>query len=225
MYKRIRSFILLNILVVPVLATATAIVSTTAIAEEADARAQLTVKLEAIQTLSADFLQESVGSDGRIRTESGSLQIKRPGLFRWDTRTPFEQEIVSRNQTIWMVDRDLMQVIIQNQDARMANTPAQLLSGDVKAFLTSYQIGLYKKSDLEKYTLMPQGQSDLFDKLDILFRKGQLSAIELRDSLGGRRRLDLNRVTVNGQMDDSVFKVDVPEGYDVIDQTLSAGKP
>lgn len=186
---------------------------------DAKAAEKLIRKLTKIRTISAKFKQESIGSDGRIRTESGSMQIKRPGKFRWNTASPFEQEIVSLDKKVWLVDRDLQQVIIQIQDERMSNTPAQLLSGNVKEFLKDYQIGLYRDDKQERYTLTPTGDSDLFEKLDIVFRDGVLSSIELRDSLGGRRRVELSDVNVNGMISDSDFRVKIPKGYDVIDQT------
>ena len=204
-----------NVLAAPVRpVTATAV-------QKNDARAaeKLTRRLVKIRTISAKFKQESVGSDGRIRTESGSMQIKRPGKFRWDTASPFEQEIVALDKKIWLVDRDLQQVIIQIQDQRMSNTPAQLLSGDVKEFLKDYQIGLYRDDKQERFTLTPAGNSDLFEKLDIVFRDGVLNSFELRDSLGGRRRVELSDVNVNGMISDSDFRVEIPKGYDVIDQT------
>ncbi|WP_354009664.1 outer membrane lipoprotein chaperone LolA [Endozoicomonas lisbonensis] len=205
---------------VNVLAAPVKPVAATAVQDnDAKAAEKLTRKLEKIRTISAKFKQESVGSDGRIRTESGSMQIKRPGKFRWDTASPFEQEIVALDKKIWLVDRDLQQVIIQIQDQRMSNTPAQLLSGDVKEFLKDYQIGLYRDDKQERFTLTPAGSSDLFEKLDIIFRDGVLNSIELRDSLGGRRRVELSDVNVNGMISDSDFRVEIPKGYDVIDQT------
>ena len=233
MFKRLKIIALCSVLAVPAVVMAAPVAkpapakeSQTEVARAHDSKAadKLTRKLESIRTISAEFKQESVGSDGRLRTETGSMQIKRPGKFRWNTTSPFEQEIVAQDQKIWMLDRDLQQVIIQVQDKRMSNTPAQLLSGDTKAFLKDYQIGLYEDAQKEKYTLTPAGNSDLFDKLDIIFRNNELSSIELRDSLGGRRRVDLSGVNVNGMISDSDFRVDIPKGYDVVDQTGSTGQ-
>ena len=229
MLKHLKRLTLLSLLSVPLSVPLTALaapVKTVAPDQGHHAKAADTLirKLEDIRTLSAGFRQESIGSDGRVRTELGTLQVKRPGKFRWNTSSPFEQEIVAQDKKVWMVDRDLQQVIIQIQDQRMSNTPAQLLSGDVKVFIKDYRIGLYKDDKQEKYTLTPAGNSDLFDKLDIVFRNNMLSSIELRDSLGGRRRVELNAVNVNGMISDSDFRVEIPKGYDVVDQTGSAGQ-
>ena len=192
------------------------------LAESRQASETLIRKLEKIRTVSARFQQEAVGSDGRTRTESGVMQMKRPGQFRWNTESPFEQEIVAIDSKVWLVDRDLMQVIIQYQDDRMGNTPAQLLSGDAREFLQDYRVFKFDRSEQEKFTLMPKENSDLFDKLDIIFRDDTLDAIELRDSLGGRRRVTFSKVNINDMISDSDFKVDIPKGYDVIDQTRTS---
>ncbi|WP_252179734.1 outer membrane lipoprotein chaperone LolA [Endozoicomonas sp. 4G] len=179
----------------------------------------LAEKLESLKSLTAHFQQEAVSSDGRTQTEAGEMQMKRPDLFRWVTREPFEQEIVAHGNKVWMVDRELQQVIIQKQDTRMANTPAQLLTGNARELLKQYNVSVYSKDRNEKYTLTPKAESDLFEKLDIDFHQGRLAAIELSDSLGGKRRISFSEVKENTQLNDSLFEVTPPKGFDVIDET------
>ncbi|WP_257292539.1 outer membrane lipoprotein chaperone LolA [Endozoicomonas sp. ONNA1] len=179
----------------------------------------LAEKLESLKSLSAHFRQEAVSSDGRTQTESGEMQMKRPDLFRWVTREPFEQEIVAHGNRVWMVDRELQQVIIQKQDARMANTPAKLLTGNARELLKQYNVSVYSKGRNEQYTLTPKEESDLFEKLDIDFRQGTLVSIALSDSLGGKRRIQFSKVKENTQLNDNLFEVSPPKGFDVIDET------
>ncbi|MGI9282204.1 MAG: outer membrane lipoprotein chaperone LolA [Endozoicomonas sp.] len=179
----------------------------------------LAEKLEALKSLTAHFQQDAIASNGRTQSESGEMQMKRPDLFRWVTTEPYEQEIVAHGSKVWMVDRDLQQVIIQKQDARMANTPAQLLTGNARELLKQYNVSVYSKDRNEKYTLTPKADSDLFEKLDIDFRQGRLTSIELSDSLGGKRRILFSEVKENGQVNDDLFEVKPPKGFDVIDET------
>lgn len=179
----------------------------------------LAEKLESLKSLTAHFQQEAVSSDGRTQTEAGEMQMKRPDLFRWVTREPFEQEIVAHGNKVWMVDRELQQVIIQQQDTRMANTPAQLLTGNARELLKQYNVSVYSKDRNEKYTLTPKAESDLFEKLDIDFHQGRLASIELSDSLGGKRRVLFSEVKENTELKDSLFEVTPPKGFDVIDET------
>ncbi|WP_051786437.1 outer membrane lipoprotein chaperone LolA [Endozoicomonas numazuensis] len=179
----------------------------------------LAEKLEALKSLTAHFQQDAISSDGRSQTESGEMQMKRPDLFRWVTTEPYKQEIVAHGSKVWMVDSDLQQVIIQKQDARMANTPAQLLTGNARELLKQYNVSVYSKDRNEKFTLTPKAESDLFEKLNIDFRQGTLTSIELSDSLGGKRRILFSEVKENGQVNDDLFEVKPPKGFDVIDET------
>lgn len=176
--------------------------------------------LESIHSLSAHFEQQALTPKGRRKTESGEVFIKRPGQFRWNTRQPFQQSIVSREDKIWMVDIDLMQVVIKKQDDTMGPTPVQLLSGDARAFLQDYQVVRLGEADKELvYTLRPVGKSELFERLDITFRKGVLTSMTLKDSLGGKRQITFSDVNINDRMDDKLFQVVIPKGFDVIDET------
>ena len=193
----------------------------TVVAEKGDKKAteQLARKLDDIRTISARFKQDAIGADGRLTSESGKIQMKRPGRFRWITELPYEQEIIARDEKVWMIDRDLQQVIIQQQDERMANTPAQLLSGNAKEILKRYRVSFFSNKDVEKFTLLPENESDLFEKLDITFRQGELESMEMRDSLGGRRRISFTEVNINGMISSSRFKVSIPKNFDVIDES------
>ncbi|MRI34435.1 outer membrane lipoprotein carrier protein LolA [Endozoicomonas sp. OPT23] len=179
----------------------------------------LVKKLESLKSLSAKFEQQTVSNNGRIKMEAGEMQMQRPAQFRWLTKLPFELEIVARKNKVWMIDRDLQQVIIQKQDNRMANTPAQLLTGDARSLLKQYNVTRYQSDKFQQYTLVPARSSDLFEKLDINFRNGLLSAIIMKDALGGRRRIDFSDVRENRTLMSDLFEVKIPKDYDLIDET------
>lgn len=188
-------------------------------AHDEKAAQSLIKELESLNSITAHFEQETVSSDGRGKHESGEMQMKRPDLFRWNIERPFKQDIVAQGDKVWMVDPLLKQVIIQKQDARMANTPAQLLSGNAREYLKQYRVSVYSHDETEKYTLFPIKQSDLFDKLDISFRQGVLDQIDIKDAFGGKRRILFSEVKENPKLSDNDFKVMTPKGYEEIDTT------
>ena len=52
--------------------------------------------LEQVHTLSADFDQTLIDAEGTVLEESsGTLEISRPGRFRWIYRKPYEQWLVA----------------------------------------------------------------------------------------------------------------------------------
>ncbi|WP_263079408.1 outer membrane lipoprotein chaperone LolA [Endozoicomonas sp. Mp262] len=176
-------------------------------------------KLEAIRTLSARFNQESLQENGRSQSQSGEIQLKRPNMYRWLTREPYSQEIISRDGRVWNIDNDLMQAVIQEQDLSSQNTPVQLLSGNARDFLKDYNVTRVSAKGDETYSLRPTAGNDLFELLEIHFKQNQLSALFIKDSLGGKRRIELKQVNTNGMISSSRFKARIPKGYDVIDET------
>ena len=96
-----------------------------------------------LTTLTAGFEQSVLDAEGAVvDASSGTIQIERPGRFRWATDEPYEQQIVADGLNVWSYDVDLAQVTVKAQDDALANTPALLLGGDADAladFIVSRQ--------------------------------------------------------------------------------------
>ena len=190
------------------------------IKHDKQASEELAKSLQSIHSLSAQFKQQTVARHRRNKNESGDMLIKRPNQFRWDTRAPFNQDIVSKDSKVWIVDTDLLQVVIKKQDDRLGPTPVQLLSGNASEFLKDYQV--VRVGDKDKklvYTLRPIGNKELFEQLDVTFIKNTLDSMTLKDSLGGKREITFTGVRINDKVDDKRFEVTIPKGFDVIDET------
>ena len=83
-----------------------------------------------ITTLQSRFEQSLMDADGRIlEVSTGTLEIQRPGRFRWAYSEPYEQLLVADGLNVWSYDIDLAQVTVKPQAAVLSNTPAQLLGG------------------------------------------------------------------------------------------------
>ena len=82
------------------------------------------------KSMSASFVQTLRAKNGEVLKESsGRFYLSRPGKFRWDYALPYEQQIVSDGEHIWIYDVDLQQVTVQKQDATLSNTPMALVEG------------------------------------------------------------------------------------------------
>lgn len=75
-------------------ATAFAQTDVRQIADRVDAR------YNNLQTLQADFI-ETYRGPGIVRSESGTLWLKRPGRMRWEYRQPREKLFVTDGKTAW----------------------------------------------------------------------------------------------------------------------------
>ena len=150
------------------------------------------------------------------QTFTGSMIVKRPGLFRWETQSPMNQLIIGNGKTIWIYDQDLMQATRQTVDAQVANTPALLLSGQTDQIIKNFKITQTAAGN--SFTLRPLSKDSVFESLQLDFESDKLSKLILADALGQKTSISFSQSKLNGSIADSQFKFTPPKGVDIIDQ-------
>ncbi len=192
---------------------------TMVMADEDAAAQRLNTLLSHASTMTADFSQMTLSSNGASMQETtGNLALKRPGMFRWHTDAPAEQELVSNGQTIWLYDPDLEQVTIQEMDQRLTHTPALLLSGDVSKLQENFTITWEDSGNVIDFTLTPKVSDTLFDSLRLSFRDGVINDMQMSDAVGQRTNILFQDVQLNQSMNEEQFTFDIPDGIDVISE-------
>lgn len=189
------------------------------LAEDKDGSAtELASLLKSYETYQADFIQIVVSENGNnVQETRGSLKAKRPGLFYWETRAPLSQFIVSDGASVEVYDPDLEQVTVHNLDDRVQNTPALLLSGEVDNLEETYSVsGRQVSDDTREFTLEPKNEDSLFVSLRLTFFKNELQEMRMQDSLSQLSVLSFDHIRLNESVERSVFKLEYPEGVDVI---------
>ncbi|PCC99428.1 outer membrane lipoprotein chaperone LolA [Halopseudomonas pelagia] len=188
-------------------------------ADEDAAAQRLNTLLSNASTMTADFSQMTLNANGASMQETtGNLALKRPGMFRWHTDAPAEQELVSNGQTIWLYDPDLEQVTIQEMDQRLTHTPALLLSGDVSKLQENFTITWEDSGNVIDFTLTPKVSDTLFDSLRLSFRDGVINDMQMSDAVGQRTNILFQDVQLNQSMNEEQFTFDIPDGIDVISE-------
>jgi outer membrane lipoprotein carrier protein len=186
---------------------------------EAVAAERLNTLLSRANTMSADFSQMTLSSNGaNLQESSGRLVLKRPGMFRWHTAPPAEQLLVSDGEQIWLYDPDLEQVTIQKMDKRLTHTPALLLSGDVSKLQENFDITVIESGNVSEFLLTPKVNDTLFDNLRLSFLDGKINDMQLSDAVGQRTNILFQGVKVNESVQQSDFSFEVPPGVDVISE-------
>ncbi|MBN7768959.1 outer membrane lipoprotein chaperone LolA [Marinobacter daepoensis] len=183
-----------------------------------DAAGQLSSLLGSYETYQADFIQIVVNENGNeVQETRGSLKAKRPGLFYWETGAPLSQFIVSDGETVEVYDPDLEQVTIHSLDERVQTTPALLLSGEVGNLNESYEVSVRELGEsTREFTLVPRSADSLFTSLRLSFYDGELQEMRMQDSLSQMSILSFDDIELNRSIDNSAFRLDYPEGVDVI---------
>lgn len=170
--------------------------------------------------ISARFVQTVQGAAFAQPQEShGFLLMQRPGKFRWDYETPYQQLIVADGRSLWIYDKDLEQVIVKPLDQALGDTPAMLLSGQgslegrfVVSELPEPREGLYWVQ------LLPRQEDPSFKELRLGFNDNGLAAMELVDGFGQLTRLEFSSLREDVKVPAGSFDFAPPAGVDVVGQ-------
>jgi chaperone LolA len=169
------------------------------------------------RTAEADFTQTVTDKTGRVTQEaSGKMAFARPGKFRWDYVTPYEQVIVGDGIRLWLYDADLDQVTVKALGDVIAGTPAALLAGD-DAIEKHFKLKNAGEGDgLEWLEATPISRDTSFERVRMGFKGDVLVQMELFDHFGQHTTLKLSRLVRNPAIAPSRFSFTPPKGADII---------
>lgn len=175
--------------------------------------------LQPMHSLQGHFVQKQFDADGELLQQSdGKFSLQRPGKFSWHTVAPFEQELISNGQTLWLYDPDLEQVSIKKVDASMQQTPAVILSGNAEQLSESFTVVELASADadIRQFTLQSRQAEPVFEQLILTFKDNLLSDLNVHDSLGQLTQFSLQQVSANNTLSAQVFEFVIPAGTEVI---------
>lgn len=191
-------------------------VSTISMAETA--ADSLSNVLNGYKNYSAEF--EQVTRTDQSRTAEvfkGTVQVARPGKFRWETLEPYSQLIVSDSEYLWIYDPDLEQATRKPVDDAQSNGAALILNGDVAQLAERFEIRLPINQEGEQlFELLPKDDQSNFQRIRIFFTNGVMTELMLKDMLGQQTTILLREPKLNEEMESSLFTFTPPEGTDVI---------
>jgi outer membrane lipoprotein carrier protein len=210
----------LSVLIAGVLCIATARAGAPA---DDDGEALVDAFVTDVVTFAADFEQSLMDPDGRVlETTSGTLEIQRPGRFRWIYEQPYEQWLVADGTNIWSYDVDLEQVTVKPQAEALANTPALLLGGSDAAMNQFEHDGTFIENGLTWVRLLPVDTDSGFRRMELGFEDGRLSRMVFFDNLEQTTVVVLKNVVVNAPVDAAHFEFAVPDDVDVVGKPVAA---
>ncbi len=168
-------------------------------------------------SFSADFTQTVYDSDSVALQESaGSVELMRPGRFRWTYTEPASQVIVADGLSLWVYDEDIKQVTVQPQSTTLGSAPIGLLSGQ-RSIETEFNVKvLGEEKGLQWFELTPMEQDTDFNTVYIALDESGLHAMELRDNFDQATQIKFTNFKKNVAIDARRFAFVPPEGADVI---------
>jgi len=177
-----------------------------------------------VKTMSGRFEQQLVDADDLVVDESsGTIEIQKPGRFRWTYLEPYEQILVADGLNVWSYDVDLEQVTVKAQAEVLASTPALLLGGSQNVLDDFEYIGSFEERGTVWVQLRPLTTDNGFTKVELGFNEGRLGRMILSDNLGQTTLIAFFDITLNESIDEHRFIFSPPDGVDVVGQPLSSG--
>lgn len=178
---------------------------------------QLHAFFEKTQSLRADFRQTVVDSQGRkVQEVDGTMQLQRPGKFRWDYNKPYVQQIVGDGEKVWLFDPELNQVTVRTVDKAIGSSPAALLAGskEIEKGFTLKDEG--RQDELEWVLAIPKDKETGFEKVYLGFQNNLLKEMEMRDNFGHITVIEFSNLQLNPKLPAKSFSFVPPAGADVV---------
>ena len=176
-----------------------------------------------VTTLQSRFEQSLMDADGQIlEVSSGTLEIQRPGQFRWIYLEPYEQWLVADGLNVWSYDVDLAQVIVKPQAQVLRNTPALLLGGSHDAMDQFEHDGVFEDGGLTWVRLRPVDTDSGFNRVELAFSGKVLSRMVFFDNLEQTTFVSLYDVRIDEPIDPQLFEFVAPDDVDVVGVPVTA---
>ena len=177
--------------------------------------------LNSVTTMSGRFEQQLVDATNEVvETSSGTLDIRRPGQFRWSYEEPYAQMLVADGVNMWSYDVDLEQVTVKAQADALGSTPAILLGGSSEVLDDFEYLGSLDDRGTTWVSLRPRDTDSGFNRVELGFTDGELTRMLFGDNLEQTTLVALFDVVFNEPIADDVFRFVVPDGVDLVGEPV-----
>ena len=174
---------------------------------------------EGIQNIQADFVQLTTSSATKeTQKADGLVYFKKPGMMKWEYKSPTNDIIVSDGKTIWAYQQDIGQVMIGNASDSGASISNNFLAG-MGNLKKDFDIEL-EKPDNNSYVLKlnPKVPQPNIQRLYIAVDK-KTSLVKqtiVFDLLGNETKVIFENLKINQSVPANIFKFKIPEGVRVV---------
>lgn len=168
------------------------------------------------KTLDAEFSQTLRTRKGEILQQTeGRFYLSRPGKFRWNYRTPYEQIIVSDGERIWIYDVDLQQVTVQKQSETLPATPMALLQDGSELYKNYTVSPLDEQGGVYRLKMVSKTANTDFAEIVVGLDASGLRFMQLHDQFEQVTDIVFSDIETNTKLASDIFRFIPPEGVDV----------
>ena len=171
------------------------------------------------QSLQAGFVQTLINESGeRLEQTEGMLYLQQPDKFHWAYQIPYQQQIITDGELLWIFDEDLEQVTVREAGVAIRQTPAAVILGDTDIGAHFIRLELGRIDGFDWIKLTPRDAESQYDHLRFGFDHNRLAMLIIEDQFGQIIRIDFKDVVKNADLPADLFQLQIPAGVDVIDE-------
>lgn len=173
---------------------------------------QLKYKLARLNSYQASFQQTVTDATKKqVQTGEGSLSLKQPALFRFETLSPNPNLLIGDGKTLWHYDPVLEEVKIYDASKEVDKTPFVLLtSSDAKLW------ALYTVTGKgEEFVIVPKDKNSPVQRLTLQFSGVDLAKMAVASQDGQTSSFEFIAMQSNVNIDTSQFVFSAPAGVQI----------
>jgi len=188
------------------------------------ARARLDAFATGVKSISASFEQQIFANKSKGKVTQGTLALKAPRMFRWETTAPTKQLIVADGEKVWIYDPDLEQVTVRSQGTEEAHSPLTVLT-DLSQLDRDFTASEQGEHDgLTWLRLKSKDKEPQFDYCDLGFDAKTLVRMRFEDTLGNTTEIRFADWQRDPKLKPDAFTFTPPKGVDVIGDPTPAAQ-
>ncbi len=194
----------------------------------ADGISDLNAFVNNISSMSSEFSQVVLDKKGlKLQDVEGVMLFKRPNKFRWDYLKPYQNQIISDGDRLYMYDQDLRQVSI-NPIAKVAgSTPLLIIAGkNIEKYFTlkniDDQVNNEGNQNIKWVEAIPKEEGAGFSKVILGLTENKLSVMKIFDAFEHTTTISFKNAKYNVTLVDNDFLFKLPTGVDVVQNGVAS---
>ncbi len=194
----------------------------------ADGISDLNAFANNISSMSSEFSQVVLDKKGlKLQDVEGVMLFKRPNKFRWDYLKPYQNQIISDGDRLYMYDQDLRQVSI-NPIAKVAgSTPLLIIAGkNIEKYFTlkniDDQVNNEGNQNIKWVEAVPKEEGAGFSKVILGLTENKLSVMKIVDAFEHTTTISFKNAKYNVTLVDNDFLFKLPTGVDVVQNGVAS---
>lgn len=194
----------------------------------ADGISDLNAFVNNISSMSSEFSQVVLDKKGlKLQDVEGVMLFKRPNKFRWDYLKPYQNQIISDGDRLYMYDQDLRQVSINSIAKVAGSTPLLIIAGkNIEKYFTlkniDDQVNNEGNQNIKWVEAVPKEEGAGFSKVILGLTENKLSVMKIVDAFEHTTTISFKNAKYNVTLVDNDFLFKLPIGVDVVQNGVAS---